>query len=101
MIYQGRKDSSRGSERCLISLLKPVVGTNGMLYPCCGTQYAQAKPSKDFGAPVMTMGHAKMIREIYEEQRHFDGSICKTCYYSNYNWALDVMTTEVSHEDWV
>jgi len=101
MIYQGRKDSTPGTKKCLISLLKPVVGTNGKLYPCCGTQYAQAEPSKDFGQPIMTMGDAKDIKDIYDKQKCFDGSICKTCYYSNYNWALEVMTEDITHEDWV
>lgn len=101
MVYQGRKDSTPGAKRCLISLLKPVVGTNGMLYPCCGTQYAQEIPSKDFGEPIMSMGNAKDIKKIYESQSNFDGSICKTCFYSDYNWALDVMTSELKHEDWV
>lgn len=101
VIYQGRKDSTPGTKRCLISLLKPVVGTNGMLYPCCGTQYAQEIPSKDFGKSVMCMGNAKDIEKIYSEQQYFDGSKCSTCYYSNYNWALDIMTSELKHEDWV
>jgi len=101
MIYQGRKDARQGTERCLISLLKPVVGTNGMLYPCCGTQYAQAEPAKDFGAPIMTMGPACDIRGIYKNQECFNGLKCKTCYYSDYNYALDIMTDELKHEEWV
>jgi len=101
VIFQERKDSTPGTKKCLISLLKPVVGTNGMLYPCCGTQYAQAKPGRDFGGDDMTMGEAKDIVEIYDKQKNFDGSVCKTCYYSNYNWALDIMTSEMEHIDWV
>jgi len=101
VIYQDRKDSTLGTKRCLISLLKPVVGTNGMLYPCCGTQYAQAKPGRDFGGDNMTMGSAKDIVEIYDKQKYFNGSVCKTCYYSNYNWALDIITSDIEHIDWV
>jgi len=33
--YQERKDFGLGDERCLISLLKPVIGADGYLYPCC------------------------------------------------------------------
>ncbi|MBU1120435.1 radical SAM protein, partial [Candidatus Micrarchaeota archaeon] len=32
VIYQGRKESTKGTKRCLISLLKPVVGPDGKLY---------------------------------------------------------------------
>jgi len=101
VIYQERKDSVCGVKKCLISLLKPVVGTNGRLYPCCGTQYAQATPSRDFGKDDMSMGEAQDLTDIFHKQIPFDGSKCKTCYYSNYNSALDILTSDVQHKEWV
>ena len=48
VIYQGRKKFSRGSAKCLISLIKPLIGSDGNVYPCCGVQYALADSSFDF-----------------------------------------------------
>jgi organic radical activating enzyme len=101
IIYQGRKDATQGTKRCLISLLKPVIGTNGMLYPCCGTQYAQATPSKDFGGAEMTMGSAKDIDKIFNKQQCFDGSKCATCYYSEYNKSLEILVDKIKHKEFV
>jgi len=35
VIYQGRKEFHPGIEKCLISLLKPVINADGYIYPCC------------------------------------------------------------------
>jgi organic radical activating enzyme len=35
VIYQGRKNFTKGHKRCLISLLKPNIGPDGNAYPCC------------------------------------------------------------------
>jgi len=100
VIYQERKDHTIGTKRCLISLLKPVVGPDGKLYPCCGTQYALNNPSGDY-EKTMCMGDAKKLDLLFESQKCFDGSICKRCYYSDYNWALNVITTKLIHEEFV
>lgn len=104
IIYQGRKEPTCGTKDCLISLLKPVVGTNGMLYPCCGTQYAQELPSRDFGTPgkdIMCLGPAKDIDKIFAKQKNFDGSVCKKCYYSDYNKALKIIKSKLTHVEFV
>ncbi|MFH1545347.1 MAG: radical SAM protein [archaeon] len=100
VIYQGRKESTKGTKRCLISLLKPVVGPDGKLYACCGVQYALANPSRDY-EKAMCMGEAKKIDELFKEQKYFDGSVCIKCYYSQYNEVLGIITSKVRHEEFV
>jgi hypothetical protein len=89
-VYQGRKHYAPGSRRCLVSLLKPNVSADGMLMPCCGVQYAQVEPSRDYTS-VMSMGSIADIDSIYQNQNYFDGSICARCYYRSYNDNLNVM----------
>ena len=96
VIYQGRKEYTRGRRRCLISLAKPVVGADGNLYPCCGTQYALDPAPRDYAA-IMRMGHWTQMPDILGMQRHFNGSICSRCYYEDYNTTLELMTKPVAH----
>ncbi len=100
VIYQGRKNYTLGREKCLISLLKPVVSARGELFPCCGVQYALKEPSLDYEKD-MCMGTAKDIEELFETQRCFNGSICDRCYYSDYNDSLDILTADVQHLEFV
>ena len=107
VIYQGRKKFKQGRKVCLISLLKPVIGTNGRLYPCCGTQYAQANPSRDFVSKIgdkdiMSMGDAtSRLGKNFRHQRQFDGSVCARCYYDDYNEALKILTSKIKHKEFV
>lgn len=98
--YQDRSTWTRGSNPCYISLLKPVVGADGYLYPCCGTQYALKDPSRDY-EKTMRMGFWKNIVPLWRDQQFFDGSVCEKCYYSNYNVALDVMVNGLQHKEFV
>jgi len=85
----------RGRTPCRISRLKPVIDPAGNVFPCCGVQYATDEmgqmPAK------MSMGH---WRE-WDKMAPFDGSVCKRCYYSPYNDALDNMVLDVEHQDHV
>lgn len=96
VIFQPRSKYTHGSNPCYISLLKPVVGADGYIYPCCGTQYALAKPSKDY-EPSMRMGKATDLDKLVEDQAFFDGSVCQKCYYGNYNFALGTMLHNLKH----
>jgi len=100
VIYQGRKQYSKGAKKCYISLLKPVIGADGFIYPCCGTQYALEKPGRDY-EKTMRMGEAKDISRFYEEQKPFDGSVCSRCYYNEYNEALKILLSDVQHKVFV
>ena len=98
--FQARSEWTRGFNPCYISLLKPVIGADGYLYPCCGTQYALAEPSRDY-EKSMRMGYWTDFKSIVDTQRFFDGSVCSKCYYSGYNIFLDVMLNGLKHENFV
>jgi len=98
--YQDRVSWIVGAEKCYISLVKPVVGADGYLYPCCGTQYALANPTRDYERS-MRMGLARDIDKLFEEQKCFNGSMCVKCYYSDYNWALGVLLSDIKHQKFV
>jgi len=97
VIYQRRKEYTRGTKDCLISLLKPVIGADGKIYPCCGVQYAEKNPSLDYGEK-MCMGSD--IDHIWSTQENFDGSDCVKCYYSAYNNVL-TEAKSLSHKEFV
>jgi len=96
VIYQGRKEYVHGQERCLISLLKPVIAADGYLYPCCGAQYAQGDEDLDMPED-MRIGRMDQIKELYGKQKYFNGSVCTRCYYKNYNDLLGALTCRISH----
>jgi len=100
VIFQGRKLYTKGQEDCYISLLKPNIGADGDIYPCCGVQYALEDPSLDY-EKSMRMGHMRDIEKIYRKQKWFNGSVCKKCYYGNYNDALSAMMRETQHKEFV
>lgn len=100
VIYQARKEYERGAKACWISLLKPVVGADGGIYPCCGTQYAEERQSLDMG-DSMRMGWARDLRELWAAQKPFDGTRCVRCYYGAYNEALAAMLGPIRHAEFV
>jgi len=100
VIYQDRGVYVLGRKNCLISLLKPVVGADGGIYPCCGVQYAQDEPGRDL-VKEMCMGTLENIEEIWKEQNQFDGSVCSRCYYDDYNSALALLSTPLNHKEFV
>jgi organic radical activating enzyme len=100
VIYQGRKAYHHGCSDCRIALLKPVIGPDGLLYPCCGVQYA--RESMDLDLPDdMIFGSVEEIMEMWVGQQPFDGSRCVRCYYGAYNDCLRLMSTPVDHEAFV
>lgn len=98
VILQGRKEFEVGQKDCWISLLKPVVAADGKIYPCCGVQYAKAESALDFDK-TMTMGND--MAEVHYACKPFDGSECVRCYYGEYNRALDMLISDIDHEDFV
>ena len=99
VIYQERKHHEIGCRPCYISLLKPVIGADGNLYPCCGTQYAEEAPSLDYG-PTMQMP-TNDIERIYKDQLYFKGG-CARCYYNNYNEILKTLLFgTITHEKFI
>jgi MoaA/NifB/PqqE/SkfB family radical SAM enzyme len=99
-IWQDRQHYSVGTERCLISLLKPVVDARGDIFPCCGAQYASEIPARDY-SQSMRMGNIHDIDEIWENQKCFNGSDCVKCYYEHYNVALRSIIDDIEHVNFV
>lgn len=89
-----------GHKKCLIGLLKPVIDTDGRIYPCCNTQFATNSPTRDW-VKEMSLGTIENIQEIFSEQKAFDGSKCRNCFSSQYNEILNMLLLDIKHEDFV
>ncbi len=98
--YQDRAFYTKGYDPCYISILKPVIGADGYIYPCCGTQYALKNPSRDY-EKIMRMGYIKNLDELLNNQEYFNGNICEKCYYGDYNKALEVLIKGLKHHKFV
>lgn len=95
-IFQFRDTWTKGAKKCLIAMLKPVVNVDGLMYPCCGTQYATGITRQM--PKQMSMGHWSEFHKL----SYFNGSICKKCYYESYNSMLEMLTQEsLKHMEFV
>ena len=99
VIYQGRKDSTKGTKDCYISLMKPIIAPEG-LFGCCGIQYAIHGQPRDM-IDKLKMGEIKDLANIIDEQKYFNGSICDVCYYNQYNDALKKLLDKPEHLEFV
>lgn len=100
IIYQPRASFTTGREQCLISLLKPMIYSDGYVYPCCGAQYALLDEQKRM-PNKMRMGHYTDLPEIIAQQQNFNGSVCSVCYYKHYNDALIEYKQQTYHEEFI
>jgi organic radical activating enzyme len=91
VVWQDRKDHTAGVPACLLSLMKPVIGPDGSVYPCCGVQYATEPPSLDL-TDSMVMGNWRNM-----PLPPFPGGMCVRCYYGEYNHALAAMVGHIEH----
>lgn len=98
VIYQGRKDYTKGYKECYISLLKPVIAPEG-IFPCCGSQYAIKGQKKDM-VDEMKMGELKDLADILDNQKYFKG-VCDICFYSQYNDVLAKLLNKPEHLNFV
>lgn len=100
IIYQGRKNPEPGGP-CHICYLKPFIAADGNIYTCCACQYALEIPSYDF-PKELCLGNVFDAEKIWANSgAPFDGSICKKCYYMNYNRILGSMLKELNHKEFV
>ena len=97
IIVQPRQNHEQGDRFCRISLLKPQIGSDGNIYPCCGVQYARSDDIRDFDAE-MRMG---TIYDPELPEEPFDGSRCLKCYYGGYNRLLDAILESPDHKEFV
>lgn len=100
VIYQGRKNTTPGFKQCWCSLVKPYIGADGGIYPCCGVQYAEEEIS--FNTPVaMRMGTIEDIKTIWNAQTPYNGSKCVRCHYHQYNTVWNQLKQGVDHADFI
>ena len=94
-IITKRNDYQAGASKCYLSQLKPEIGADGYVYPCCGVQYALGE---DKCLPKsMRISHWSN----YEGLQPFNGSVCKVCYFENYNTFLKQMVNKPEHLEFV
>lgn len=89
VIYQTRTPKP-GAKTCFLSCLKPVIGADGFIYPCCSVQFAHDPP--DLNMP----SNMRMGRSL-EGLTPFDGSRCAVCYYGEYNELLGKILNKSNH----
>ena len=94
-IYQYRSDFSKGTDKCLISLLKPVIDATGYIYPCCGVQYASNDTRR------MPENFRMCYWRDFHKVKHFDGNQCIKCYYEDYNSSLQNLTNPLEHKEFI
>lgn len=100
VVFQGKKEHVRGERDCLISLVKPFIGADGYIYPCCGITYAHNDEQKREPAS-MRMGHWKDLPSIINEQKNYNGTLCDKCYYPEYNAVLKAVKGDIKHEEFI
>lgn len=106
VIIQDRSTShTRGAKQCWISLLKPVLDTDGLVYPCCGAQYAIKGNAARFPERLCMGTISDYVNQFVFPQRPFDGSICDVCYYNEYNKLLSYIklleSGEITHKEFI
>ena len=101
VIWQGRDQWVRGVERCYCSLLRPVLGSDGFWYSCCGNQYMLAKPTRCYTLPMSGLRCSDGLLDIVKNQRWFNGKICEKCYYDSYNQLLEILLSGIEHTRFV
>jgi hypothetical protein len=98
LIFQQRDQWTGGQTPCRLGLLKPIIGADGYVYPCCGIQYAEIPGTIPWTMPP----EARMCYwDEFENIQPFDGAQCRRCYYDDYNKVLDLMTAKVGHGDFI
>jgi len=79
-------DFTDGAKHCWSSLLKPVIGTDGRVYPC-------------LECCDVSMGDD--LLKIYAKQKPFNGSKCEQCYNSELNKMLDAFVNKPERMEWL
>ena len=101
VIWQSRSNWTLGTNPCYHSLLRPVLGSDGLWYSCCGNQYMLSEATQCYTMPMSSKRCAEGLQEIITSQRFFDGIVCKKCFYENYNVFLKLMLTGLKDERFV
>ena len=94
-IFQRRENFTDGANPCLVSRLKPFIDADGQVYPCCGVQYA----TDELRCLPKSMRICHWME--YCDARPFDGSICRRCFYGEYNRVLGGLVERLIDEAFV
>lgn len=94
------QSQNKGSQNCLIGLLRPVIDTDGNIYPCCNTQFAINSSKKNW-IKYMSLGTVNDIEKMFSEQKCFDGRKCIKCYSHHYNVLLTMLLSDINHKEFV
>ena len=81
-----KSDFTAGVKQCWVSLLKPVIGADGRIYPC------SERCDLSIGDDLL---------KIYTKQKPFDGSKCEYCYNSGLNEMLDAFVNKPERMEWI
>ena len=98
VIYQPRNAPERG-HTCRIGYIKPVIGPDWKIAPCCGYQYALEPPTKDL-PPSMVMGDARYLGALCSNPYPWEFG-CVRCYYMGYNRLLDTLSQGIQHPEFI
>jgi len=100
IIYQHRKEYSRGPVDCRIGLLKPFVGAEGNVYPCCAIQFALGDGR--YALPKeLSLCAIEEIRAFWSRPVLFNGARCVQCYYEMYNDVLRILSSDIDHQEFM
>jgi len=99
VVYQDRSQPVPWKNDCWIGYVKPVIGPDWAIYPCCGVQYAIEPMARDL-PPSMAMGSALDLAALYDSPRPWRFP-CVRCYYTFYNQALSAMVSTVQHREFI
>lgn len=83
-----------------VSNTNSFAGGQGIIVHNCGVVYA-IKGQERKHIDRMKMGNLEDLDEILTKQKYFDGSICTTCYYEEYNLALSKFLNKPDHSEFV
>ena len=89
VILQDRSTPEIGAANCWIPLVKPVLNVDGLIYTCCCAQYALDDGHRLYPEKLCMGTPDEYFKDYIDTQRSFAGSICKSCYYGQYNRVLD------------
>jgi MoaA/NifB/PqqE/SkfB family radical SAM enzyme len=103
VIIQNRDRYTKGTEKCWIALVKPVIDVDGLMYPCCGTQYAIKQAPAEYVTDLCMGSVSKYLLRYVIPQKPFDGSRCDVCYYNGYNDVLGAFKAlpDVTHREFI
>jgi radical SAM protein with 4Fe4S-binding SPASM domain len=100
IIFEWRLTEGHGATDCRMGLLKPVIGADGFIYPCCAVPYSEEEPALR-NTKKFSLGSIRDFIRIHQKQAIFNGSNCVRCPYDEYNRVLKILKGGVLHADFV